>query len=66
MRFNDVEITVSSNLLMSLWMMEVWNPDKVRWIHYGPKKSRAACLYYRARGVVLADRVLNHEYVEEK
>lgn len=66
MRFNGMVITTPKNVLMSLWMMEVWNPDKVRWIHSNPKKSRAACLYYKTRGVVLADRVLNSEYVEEK
>ena len=65
MRVNNVDIELSKEAIMAVLMQEIWNPTKIP-KYIGENEVRKANLLYRTRGVVLADRVLNREYVEEK
>lgn len=47
------------NQVLAMWVLEIWNPDKVNFLS-GTRK-RQMRLFYRTNGVVLHDRVLNPE-----
>lgn len=64
MRAYNTEIEVSKEWLMSKVTLEIWNPEKIA-LHVKQRLVRRGLpLYYRAKGVVESDRVLNREYVE--
>jgi hypothetical protein len=51
---------VNPLVIVALWVLDIWNPDKMDFIP-DPKRRRQKRLYYRVRGLVEHDRVLNGE-----
>lgn len=45
---------------LAFWALSIWDPTKMDFLH-GPRRARLR-LYYRTKGIVMHDRILNGEF----